>query len=639
MSEFVDGYRLSAELWKDGRFPSMDDYRSILRRGRLLYSLDVGSFGPVGPEVADRPANLLYAGCGKGFTRDVGVTLGTGPNEDLLPFVDEYRDYTRSIHEAGVAVLVYQNDCNFAEPFFEPQESPKMDAELDPFSWAFGTPGRRFSCLNKPGWRHYLLERLKIRIGGYGADGVFLDNNTPFIHCGCEHCRKLYADWCGGDLLDDMGKQDTIVADMRVLDYVGAMQVPKNLPRLDDPNRLRYYEWRVLQSIDFYRTMRRGLEEHTGRPVVFTANGHIAIPEQAGVQLGDVFDMHFSEDGYTAPPVSNKFNIRLGTAMGQGIRSEYTLTRTTESLPVTDMVSVLAAEGRANGGSGEFWDMSLRQDERLLEPVTTMRRFFVAHADDVFAVERDINDTAILFSWRSDLWTSQTVSPSRHASDLMEDIVQSYDLLMAERDEDKALLAGHRLLIVPHVEILSDAWFEAIQKFLDDGGRVVSTGNVAEFDGNLSARDRRWSGDGWVHFTDRVDKQYSNGRKMLDCHTLFEPAKGSWVAAVDDALGEPSVKIEKIIPLMSINHTQLADGEAVHVVNRYVNVFPTVYTTPREGVVFHVRPRKEASSVTWLTPDGPDVELQAERTDGSLRIALPTLRVYGIIRLRYRDNS
>jgi hypothetical protein len=36
-----DAMRLSPGLWEHGKFPSMSQYRSVLRRGRLLYSLDL----------------------------------------------------------------------------------------------------------------------------------------------------------------------------------------------------------------------------------------------------------------------------------------------------------------------------------------------------------------------------------------------------------------------------------------------------------------------------------------------------------------------------------------------------------------------------------------------------------------------
>ena len=89
---------------------------------------------------------------------------------------------------------------------------------------------------------------------------------------------------------------------------------------------------------------------------------------------------------------------------------------------------------------------------------------------------------------------------------------------------------------------------------------------------------------------------------------------------------------------MTINRTRLPDGEAIHLVNRLCNVFPRIPTTPRSGIILHLRPAAKADQVTWLSPDvkGEESALPFDATsDGTLRIALPTLHVAGIVRVRY----
>lgn len=634
----LDTYKLSPELWQGGCFPSMDDYRSILRRGKLHFSCDHDGFGTpgVGVSIVERNCNLLYHTSMSGYNQiNEWGFKGPGRNEWLLEFVDQEREYIDQLHCVGIPVIVYQNENNFDMAAFNPDEVASMEAELDPFVWAFSNPGRRFACINKPGWRSYLLDRLAIRIGDVGADGVFLDNHTPFIHCGCEHCRKLYNDSYNSDLLADMGRQETVVADMRVFDYVGGKQIPKNIPRLDDPAELRYFEWRVNRQIAFYREIREALENRIGRKIIYTANGHIAIAEQTAVQLSAVLDIHFSEDGFTSPPVSNGFNARLGTALGENIRSSYTLTRTMESRPVPDMVKILAAEGRAMGGSGEYWDMVHQEDDRLANALRQMREFFIQHTDDIFAVEQDVNDVALLYSWRSDLWSSQSVSPARYASDLLEDINQPYDILFAERVEDAKKLERYRLLIVPNVEIMPALWFDAIQRFIDNGGKIISTGITAVLDENLQPRSSRWVGEIWKHFEDRVEREHSLSRKAPSMHSVYRRPEGPFVEAIDNALDPPVVEVVPSTGLLTINHTKLPGGEAVHLVNRFVNVFPSVDVTPRTGLKLRVRPNKPVSHVRWLSPTEPEQELVIEKTPDGLMVTLPPLIIYGIVRMEY----
>lgn len=636
-----DGLRLNSSLWDDGGFPTLAQYRSVLARGRMLYTLDLvgaDASGPVGPAVADRPCNILYHNGGSGFSRPQPGGFGTpgmARNEDLLGGVAEQRDYIQSLHQRGIPVLIYQSDNNFDRTVFSERETADMSAELDPFAWAFGTVGRTFACLNKPRWREYLTDRLEIRVGDYGADGVFLDNSTPFIHCRCEMCRQLYRQRHGEDLFTDMGRPETVVADMRVFDYAMGRAVPKNLERIDNFKFMRYLEWRIERIVDFYQDLRTRIQRLIGRPALWSTNGHIGIAEFTGLNLAETTDMLFSEEGYSAPPTSNGFALRLGTAIGQNKRCMLVLTRVLESAPTADMVSVLSAEGRALGGQATFWDLHLRADDRLAAAEKTMRDFFIAHADDLFVPERDTNDVAILMSYRSDLWTGQAISPARYAAELLEDLNQPYDILLPERVDDLTLLDRHKVVIAPHVEILPNAWFDALQRFMNAGGSVVTTGNTGSLDENLQPRSSRWTGDRWRHFDQRVEKQYADQRKPLGIHHGFIIPTGAWADAVRRGIGQPSAAISPPQPLLTINHTTLPDGEALHLVNRQVNLFTRISLKPRDGLKLCVIPKRSVRRALWLSPSQPPLDLAFTSDNDILRIPLPNLQVYAIVRFEY----
>jgi hypothetical protein len=651
------GLRLSASAWAGGRFPTMEQYRSVLARGRMLYTLDLvgaDAAGPIGPAVAGRPCNILYHNGGSGFSRPRPGGFGTpgmGRNEWLLDGVAEQQQYIRSLHERGIAVLTYQSDNNFDRTVFSDAEVAAMNAELDPFAWAFGTQGRTFACPNKPGWREYLAERLEVRVGRYGADGVFLDNSTPFLHCRCHTCRTLYAERFGSerDLFADMGRPETVVADMRVFDYAMGRAVPKNLARVEDRTYMRYLEWRIERIIDFYLDMRRRVQERVGRPVLWTTNGHIGIAEFTALNLAETTDMIFSEEGYSAPPVSNAFALRLGTAVGQGRRCMLVLTRVLESSPTADMVSVLSAEGRALGGQATFWDLHLRGDDRLAAAERMMREFFVEHAQDLFIPERDDNDTAVLMSYRSDLWTSQAISPARHVADLLEDLNQPYDVLLPERSHAEPSLDRYKLIIAPHTEILSDRWFTALQRYLDGGGSsggssggggaLISTGNAATLREDLSPRAQRWQGARYQHLEPRAEKEFADARRPVGIHAEFAGPTGQLADAVRGALAEASVRIEPLQPLLGINCTRVGDDMAIHLVNRHVNLFSRIALRPRRDLTLRVRPTRPVDRVRWLAPGEPTMELDWSRgSDGIVHIELPPLPAYGIVRLYSRSG-
>ncbi len=635
-----DDFLLSPELWADGRFPSREQYQQILRRGRLFYSLDIDDPKPVGPAIVKRPCNLVYhtALPEHRVRPEHGGWRGFARNELLNEGVERERKYIASMHAVGVGVIVYQNDNNFDSTQFTREEISEMAAELQPFTWAFDNPGRQFACTNKPGWRALLVDRLKIRVGDYGADGVFWDNCTPFIHCRCRHCQDNYSRATGRNLISDMGNPPTIVADMRVFEYVGPTQRPRDLVPIADPKTMRYLEWRIERAIDFYRTVRLEVESAIGRSIIYTSNGHIGIAEQTAIMASGVFDMIFSEDGFSAPPVSNAFSLRLGSALTSGERCPFIITRVMESAPTVDMVKTLTAEGRSLGGQADFWDLNYRENPALADAARSMREFHHEFASSLYAIEHDFNDIAILYSWRSDLWTSAADSPAKMTGGLLEDLNQPFDVVIADRPPDLEELSRYRLLLVPHVEVLSDDWFAAVHTFLDHGGKVVSTGNSAQLNELLQPRRTTWHGSAHQHFSERVEKQYARSRKMIGMHTGFRQPIGAWAEAVDRALPTPSVRIDPPLALVTLNHTRLPDGEAVHLVNRYCNVFPQIATTPRIGLVLRLRPARQPRRVTWSSPESGECDLQTQFVDErEIRLALPTLTVTGIVRVYYES--
>jgi len=615
----------------------------LLKRGCMLYSLDTDKLplglplSPIDPCEADkRPTNLLYITSYPGYSDSwENGYKGAVRNESLVEHTQGQKEYINKLHKYGIAVIVYQNENNFDMRAFSTEETKSMEAELDPFSWAFSSVNRRFACYNKPAWRDFLVERLILRVGDTGGDGVFMDNNTPFMHCRCQICRDKYTDITGGDLEADMGHPETVVADMRVFDYVGTNQVPKDLVRVDNPVLMRYLEWRIDCIIDFHKELRSRLEKRAGRRILYTANGHVGIAEQSAVYISEAFDMVFSEDGYSAPPVSNAFNVRLGAAMRDWELTPYILTRTTESAPVADMLKVLSAEGRALGGQGEFWDYHIRCDEKLSKAQQEIRGFYIEHAEKLFAVEKDKNDIAVVYSWRSDLWTSQAISPAKMFGALLEDMNLPYDVLIAERDAHADRLTEFKLIIVPNSEILSGYWYNAIKAYLNGGGHVISTGDSGFYDEHLRSRKVDWNGLRYVHFKGMPEKEYFNGRKMINMHTGFERPATSLSHAVDEALVKPTLTTTEAHAVITLNHTILQDGEAFHIVNRYVNIFPHIHATPRKDLTLVIRPEKPASRIEWLSPDNPELKLRVADKDDYLNVTIPELIIYGIVRLYY----
>ncbi len=640
---------LSPDLWKNGKFPTLEQYRSLLKRGVLLYNLDNDSkfdnysFDAVNIEdIVKRKGNLLYVTSINGYNRKKTRGFkGCSRNENLLPYVEQERDYMEKAHAAGIPVLVYQNENNFDLKCFSEEETKRMIAEITPFAWAFSNEDRVFACYNKPGWMDFLVERLAIRVGDTKADGIFMDNNTPFLHCRCEHCKRLYKEAFGpeADMEADMGGYpETVVADMRVFDYVGTQQVPKDLVRVENKNVMRYLEWRISRIIAFHKELRERVQRRIGREVLYTANGHVGIAEQSAVQLSGALDMIFSEDGFTAPPVSNAFNIRLGSAMTDFKDSPFVITRVVEGIPNGDMVRGLNAECRALGGQGEFWDKNYQMESHLAAAQLQYRKFFVEHAEDIYCAEKPNNDIAIIYSWRSDLWTSQSVSPAKKWACLLDDINVPYDVLIAEKDNHAELMDNYQLVIVPAAEILSDFWFNAVQKRLEQGGKVITSGDVGILNEHLGQRSTSLCGENLISLTGAPEYSYYKTRRIPSMHNGYCRPDNDMTRALERILPNPAVCLNPSVELITINRTKTDSGEIIHLVNRLMNINPATSAMVRRGLVLQYVAPACVRRMTWLSPDnGEEQELSWVRNGDSLMIKLPDLRIYALIRIEFGE--
>jgi hypothetical protein len=56
---------------------------------------------------------------------------------------------------------------------------------------------------------------------------------------------------------------------------------------------------------------------------------------------------------------------------------------------------------------------------------------------------------------------------------------------------------------------------------------------------------------------------------------------------------------------------------------------------PRSDLKLRIVPKQLVHQARWLSPDRSPIELELTRESNALQISLPTLRAYGIVRLKY----
>jgi hypothetical protein len=132
-----------------------------------------------------------------------------------------------------------------------------------------------------------------------------------------------------------------------------------------------------------------------------------------------------------------------------------------------------------------------------------------------------------------------------------------------------------------------------------------------------------------------VEKEYAEKRKPLGIHHGFVIPGDKWADAVRCGIGEPSICIDPPQPLLTINHTALPDGEAIHLVNRQVNLFTRISLKPRADLKLRIHPQKPVRRVWWLCPARDPLALDFAKEENVILLSLPVLHAYGIVRLEY----
>lgn len=176
-------------------------------------------------------------------------------------------------------------------------------------------------------------------------------------------------------------------------------------------------------------------------------------------------------------------------------------------------------------------------------------------------------------------------------------------------------LEQYRWLILPYTACIDDGQAEILRRYAENGGRLVLTGEAADYDEWLNPRDENaLEGAVAEYFSRGLAGQEKATRKLIEM--LASPDSGLPQLQTD---APPSLLLELrgsegVLSLVAVN----LEGSPVEGV-RVGFVLPEGY-----GV----------SSARWLSPDGGDADVEYEIEGGILNLTIPRVEIMGLVRVQ-----
>lgn len=336
-----------------------------------------------------------------------------------------------------------------------------------------------FPCVNSPYGRQVLnvAEELLQR---YRPDGFSLDMFLFGDLCLCEYCQPTLREICAPD-------------------PVSREAILKRWPA--------YIDWRCRTTAAFLDELSAVSRRHGA----IAAHNAFAPPFQPSSHGNDepwlpALDVFVSEcfDAFLAPHTdlnSTSLLVRWHRAVG---KPSWILRTSTSAQYAHWPISkaqweLYAAACKANGckvfgpcGVGARPDTT--SPPSLLENVKHGLDFYMQDADLDEGAE-SLAKVALVYSWRTRRYCPPDPGIGRWSAELagwgrflIEEHLP-FDMLVAENVRSGQELSRYDLVVLPHLTHLGEAFCEALEQYVRDGGRVLATGETSLFDDRGRPRD------------------------------------------------------------------------------------------------------------------------------------------------------
>lgn len=417
------------------------------------------------------------------------------------PYHDAVVAYAKELHRRGMMVSVYVGGTMFTEYFFkevpEAVNWARVDQAGNQVTYAAYQLNRWFPCLNNPDYRRYMKRVLDVAVQEIEADEIFFDNqilrNEP-RSCRCAHCvrhlretiRKRYS------LAECEERYGLAEHPDSVPPQWSQANKPWRLDRITAPNIQDWIDHRVAMVLEFYQEMAAHVKAQSPTTAVGMnikgIHGHNRAFNHGICHGAASGVMDFScIDGY-------KPGIKDGCVVSE-VRFWKSAHSTHIAVVDDNRHELPTVENAVYGyrkfipGHGWLGDMG---NCTVFTPVAQ----FLRGNQRLFLDRAHLRDIAVL---------RYEPATRYNCAKLPEQIMPFEQTLAVEKlpwgiifDRQREALDEFRIIALPEIVCLSDAWLDRLDAFMRAGGGVIASGGAASANEWNRSRTPRHALERWL---------------------------------------------------------------------------------------------------------------------------------------------
>jgi len=410
---------------------------------------------------------------------------------------DNFEKMTQYLHEFGILSLPYLQYQNMLQEENVPKGSvwaETLEGKAQQYSY-----WRRTVCQSSQGFINYFKETFNDAIER-GADGIWIDNN--YLHpCRCALCAEAFTEYLEKNCAD--------LLNTLYLKNFSQIEIPPSLELMNDPIVQAFIDFNCKRNVKIHNKLRNHLRLikddaiFATNPALFRGNSYA----KKGIDFYNMFKVNdliyfenklFPEEkeGQTS---GNYHGFITGESLGTpGIpgawkKADFDATsgKVTTGLPKTESeIERALLEAPVFGGiTGSFWAIrkvpktqcATAEDQlkmyyeipSIYEPMRETLTYI--QSLPVFGERSNLAEVAVLHHQESMNLDFEIHHAALHGiEELLLNSVIPYNVLHSFDMKDK--INNNRLLILPEVHLLSETEAMILEKYVNDGGRILILG-------------------------------------------------------------------------------------------------------------------------------------------------------------------
>lgn len=575
------------------------------------------------------------------------------------PSIEKTIAYARRLHERGLLVSVYVGGTFFPEYFLK--EVPeaiswfRKDQHGQMVTYGGFQVQRWFPCLNNPEYMAYLERVLDIAVGEVQADEIFFDNQILRYEprsCRCAHCvehlRKMVRERYS---LDQCEERYGIAEHPDLVPPVWSQAAqPWRLDKIIVPHVQDWIDHRIATVVEFYRHVNEYIKAQSPSTAVGMnvkgIHGHNRAFDHGICHgaLSDILDFSCI-DGY-----------KPGGADG-AISSEMRFWKSSQNTHISivdrNHSELEAAEGQVYGYRKKIEGHGWLGGMGNCAVFTPMTQFLHAR-QELFRDGERLQDIAVLRS---------EPSTNYNCAKVHEQLMAFEETLAVEKipwgiifDKQISVIDKYRVIALPEIQALSDAWLARLDVFVNAGGAIIASGEAGAYTEWYRPRSSDHGLAAWLGHAPGGDYEVARvgkGRVVYvpewDVQTKWDfsdwfaiwrnnvlPIKSREIfrRAIDDAAGDRPLTFRVTGPdPVFVEAIESKDGTDLHFINYRLD------DCGEKLAVEVAVPEGTTASVTLIDPHDEghrswEVASECKGSVATFEMSVP--RVYGLARVRFR---